>query len=60
MVHGYLELRAAVPLLVNEQDAEDRARLAIWAVDLILRIVLAGKLGPLREAYRRLTGAQVR
>jgi hypothetical protein len=30
------------------------------AVDLILHVVLAGKLRPLREAYRRLTGVRIR
>lgn len=57
---GYLELRAMLPLPDSETAAADRARLAMWAVDLILRAVLAGRLGPLREAYRRLTGVQMR
>lgn len=57
---GYVELRAMVPLPADDQAAADRARLAIWAVDLILRVVLAGKLKPLREAYRQLTGTQLR
>jgi len=57
---GYVELLAMVPLPAGEQAAADRARLAIWAVDMILRVVLAGKLEPLREAYRQLTGMRVR
>lgn len=57
---GHLELRARLPLPANPTAAEERARLAMWAVDLILRTVYAGKLEPLREAYRRLTGVSVR
>ena len=56
----YLELRATVPLPADEHDADDLSRLAVWAVDLILRVLLAGKLEPLREAYRRLTGVLLR
>jgi hypothetical protein len=57
---GYLELRATIPLPAGEVAATDRARLAMFAVDLILRVVLTGRLGPLREAYQRLAGATVR
>lgn len=57
---GYLELRAMVPLPADEMWAADRARWAMWGVDLILRVVLAGRLKPLREAYKALTGATLR
>lgn len=57
---SHLEIRASIPLPRDETAARDRARLALFAVDLILRAVAAGRLGPLREAYKRLTGTRIR
>jgi hypothetical protein len=55
-----LEMRVMLPLPADDAAAADRVRLAMVAVDLILHVVLTGRLGPVREAYRRLTGVQLR
>lgn len=57
---GYVEMRAVLPVPADDAAGRDMARMGIWAVDLILRVVLAGQLGPLRKAYQQLTGVRLR
>jgi hypothetical protein len=56
----HLEVHATVRLPPGEVRGRDVARLLLVGVDLTVRAVLAGRLGRVRAAYRRVTGVRVR
>jgi hypothetical protein len=56
----HVELLATIRLPAGQPRARDMARLLAVGVDLTVRAVLAGHLGLIRAAYRRLTGVRVR
>lgn len=56
----HIEVRLTVRLPAGEQRAGDVARLVVRAVDLAVRLAVAGHRRWLGAAYQRLTGVRVR
>ncbi len=55
-----IEVRLVATLPREEDRGRDTARMLVLALDLLARDVLRGRLGRVRDAYQRLTGARVR
>lgn len=56
----WLETRQVIRLRPDVEIARDQAKLLLLGMHLTVLDVLAGKLGRVRQAYRRLTGVRVR